>query len=166
MFLLLAAALTAAQPGPPPGGARFVVCPGNARCPARPFGRPGLAVTHGFAMARPGPGPERARPIVLAFASETTQLDQPGRAALDRVLTALAAQPSAAAVIEAYADPGEPVAESVLSGRRGLAVAAYLADHGIAEDRIRLLGWRLIAPLTDGLSSRDQITVTVVPPAP
>lgn len=160
LALLLGAAL-GAQAGPPAGPeslGRFVICPGNVRCPPRPYGRPGrreagaphhrgpppIGAIIGATLGRRAPVDEGAE---LSFGPNQVGLSREGRRALGPIAERLRANPRLEAVVEGHADPsGDEAANVALAGRRAEAAAAYLAGQGVAADRILVLSWGEAAP--------------------
>ena len=155
LALLLGAAL-GAQAEPPAGPGpleRFVICPGNRRCPSRPsVGRaeergfhagpminasPGLLIGHG----RPRP-PLAERANMLLFATGEAALTAAGQALLDGIAERMGASGDVEALLEGHADSrGSEAANVALAGRRAQAAADYLVGRGVPADHILAISW-------------------------
>jgi outer membrane protein OmpA-like peptidoglycan-associated protein len=155
LALLLGAALGAqasppAEPGPLE---RFVICPGNRRCPLRPSaGRseggkprvntmigamPGLLIGH----ARPR-DLNAGRPNMLLFAAGDAGLSVEARALLDAIVERMGAAGAVEMLLEGHADSrGSEAANRALAGRRAQAAADYLIGRGVPADRILAISW-------------------------
>lgn len=153
--LLLAAALgaQAAPPEAPAPPGRFVVCPGNRRCPARPStqhrgdagppANPMIDALLGQMIAYgPRRDPDGGRPVILDFVAGDAGLSEASRALLDDVARRMAAAPDREVLLEGHADAGGSEAANVaLAGRRAVAAADYLVGRGVAADRILTISW-------------------------
>ena len=155
LALLLGAALgaqaeTAAGPGPL---GRFVICPGNVRCPPRPYGRPrrteaagphheGAPLIAGIIGNMLGRTTPEGQSAEVTFGPNQAGLTPEGRRALGPLAERLRANPRLEAVVEGHADSrGEESANVALAGRRAEVAGAYLAGQGVAADRILVLSW-------------------------
>lgn len=167
--LLLAAALGAQAPsaGPSPLE-RFVVCPGNARCPARPslqeLGGGGLP----HQMTNPGPGhmvnyagPESGGSPgnSLLFDPGDATLSVEARERLDLSADEMRIADDLDVLLEGHADSHEPGAGAALAGRRAEAAADYLLARGVPADRILAVSWG--AQRQPGLEQPRSVVVTL-----
>ena len=189
LALVLGAAL-GAQAVPPDGPGpreRFVICPGNARCPPRPYGRPGPreagpnpigAIIGAVAGGVIGRSRAAERSTQLTFGSNETALSLDARQTLDGIVRRLRMDPQFEAVVEGHADPrGNETENIALAGHRAEAAAAYLMGQGVPADRILTLSWGEGTPDEAGaraddadeqLGARRIVVVTLRrrPPAP
>ena len=90
------------------------------------------------------PGQPRVLSADALFAFDSAELSATGRPALDALAAALRAQGDRlhAVRIAGYTDRlGTPAYNQDLSQRRAQAVKAYLADHGVPDERMRARGY-------------------------
>jgi OmpA-OmpF porin, OOP family len=85
--------------------------------------------------------------VLFAFDSDALAPGAPGE--LDRVVAAIVAEPRAQVTVEGHTDDvGTDVYNQDLSERRARAVAAYLAQKGVAGDRLAVRGYGKTRPAT------------------
>lgn len=177
MLALILGAVLGAQAEPPAAGplGRFVICPGNVRCPPRPYGRPNRAGATRHERGNPtiaglianatGAPMRNVQSIELIFAPDRAELTEEAGEMLGPITRRLRASPGLEAVVEGHAGPrGDPAASVALAGRRAEATAAYLAGQGVAAERILLLSWGEAA--VAGAGAEDSVVVTLRPRPP
>jgi peptidoglycan-associated lipoprotein len=146
MISLLLLAFAVGGQGEPlaPAGPRerFIICPGNERCPPRPQQATGAGagVVLGAVMGGVGSAP-RAGPR-LDFAPGEAALTPVSREKIEVLARQMIANPRLDALVEGHADlRGTGAASVALAGRRASAAAAYLIERGVAADRITTISW-------------------------
>lgn len=91
---------------------------------------------------QPAQEPEPVAPLnmTIGFPDGGTQLDADAVAALERVLASEQLASGAPVVLRAHSDSdGTDTANADASEARGLAVAEWLIDKGVADDRIQVI---------------------------
>lgn len=127
----------------------------------------------------PTPSPTPAAPTGVTIRFERgAALDAAAEAALDRLLADPALPEGAAFVLRGHSDsPGGDAANLATSRRRAAAVADYLAEKGVARDRITMVALgerRPVAPNAhldgsddpEGRAKNRRVDVEVVLPEP
>jgi len=98
-----------------------------------------IAETQATPEPTPTPTPAPLPGAMVTFASGT-RLDEPARAAIDRLLGDPALPNDARFVLRGHSDSRGSDADNLLaSRRRALAVRTYLAGKGIAADRVQII---------------------------
>ncbi len=92
----------------------------------------------------------RVRLYGILFELDSDAIRQESHASLDEVVRVLRAEPSWKLLIEGHTDSlGSDSYNKALSLRRAQAVKAYLVSHGIAEERLRVVGLGESSPVAD-----------------
>jgi outer membrane protein OmpA-like peptidoglycan-associated protein len=92
----------------------------------------------------------------IEFQTDSDVITPAGQQILDGLLPLLSAAPDARLEIEGHTDArGAPDANLALSQRRAEAVRRYLADRGIAADRLTAVGYGATQSLTAGTSPAE-----------
>lgn len=181
LFVLLAPALTAGCDRPPPAprpSERHEPGAFDNAAAAQSIMQPKV-IAESPPEPAPTPSPTPAAPtgVTIRFARGAA-LDAAGEAALDRLLADPALPAGAAFVLRGHSDsPGSDAANLVTSRRRATAVADYLADKGVARERMAVIALgerRPVAPNAqldgsddpEGRAKNRRVDVEVVPPAP
>ena len=158
-----------AQPGP---RERFIICPGDPRCPPRPS-RPGavvglvagalLGIRRENSSFVGGVGSASRTGTRLDFGSGDAALTPAARETIEGIARQMAANPRLEVFIEGHADRrGTEAANVELAGRRAAAAAAYLTERGVATDRMTTISWGEAGadtPAEDGDDARDRRVV-------
>lgn len=160
-----------ARPGP---RERFIICPGDPRCPPRP-GRPRVGEVVGLiagallddrrrsAAFIGGVGSASRTGARLDFESGEAALTPAARETLEVLARQVTANPGFEVFVEGHADRrGTEAANVALAGRRAAAAAAYLTERGVAADRITAISWGEADAQTragDGDAARDRRVV-------
>ena len=153
-FTMLLAAALGAQTGPPAAQeppSRFIVCPGNPRCPrARPRQDRRREQPNQPAISGGVPRPEASPPAevhipatkTVYFAVNGVALDERAREILDAVAQWLHFNPTIMVTIEGHADArGSSGYNRALAARRAGAVRDWLVHRGILASRLTTLSF-------------------------
>lgn len=82
------------------------------------------------------------------FTANSSELSDTDRATLDKQAAWLKRYPPYRMVVEGYADePGSAAANAELGRRRAVAVMTYLAGHGVAASRLRVVSYGNTRPV-------------------
>ena len=82
------------------------------------------------------------------FAADSAELDDTGRATLDKQAAWLKRYPPYRVVVQGYADePGSAEANMALGRRRAAGVVAYLERRGVAASRLRVVSYGNARPV-------------------